>query len=95
MICQLHGKVDWKKHILCNNCKRVYTNSEAIGIFYDKGNKCSCGKFLMPRVGRNLKDFIFKKVQAVPLCPKCYRIDKVHEQTAKEIDDGLVNDSNK
>lgn len=77
--CKKHGAVEWKHHLMCDQCERVYDKKTAEMIVEKRGNKCYCGATFAPTNKNTYEPF-----SAVIICPQCYR-KKLQENTGGKI----------
>lgn len=66
--CGDHGdKIPWEGHLVCDNCRTVYSADGAQETMLHNGGRCACGSKLLPDADDKIDDFSGR-----PICPKCF-----------------------
>ena len=76
--CQTHGEVDWKGHLACAECHRIYWLKLPQGPLYAADGKlvappgdCECGKPLLPEAARHREEDEDEAFTARMCCAGC------------------------
>jgi len=70
--CDSHGKVEWKRHLICTECERVYDEKKSEMIVHLRANRCYCGALFAPTI-KNDEVLEDQNFSARPICPQCYQ----------------------